>query len=123
MVWQYTRRETKTLLVATMLMFSGLSLMIAAEWRSEGLHHGQTANTVGVFLGVEENEYNTLATQLDQRSRELDAREALLLESQAARATTDQSMLFLISVVGLGLLGLILINFYLDAHRRRYLGS
>jgi hypothetical protein len=116
MMWQYTRRETKALLLATLLVFSGLGLMMGTSW--EALHTDArsttlTASSVGVVAAVEENPTGTLAAQLDARARELDAREAAL-----AASGTDTRTLMIVSIMGAALLGLILLNFYLDTRRR-----
>ena len=74
------------------------------------------ANSVGVFAGVEENEVNALATQLDARERALNAREEALLTAQSS--TTDELTLLLLTLSGFGMFGLILLNFYLDGRRR-----
>jgi len=121
MMWQYTQQETKVLLVATLFVFAGFGLLIASSWQTSAVAERQLANSVGVLAGVPENEYNSLAIALDERAEELDAREEALLLQAQAQVDADQHMLLLISVIGAGLLGLILLNFYLDAHRRRTL--
>ena len=108
----------KVLLVATLLLFSGYGLLLANSWRDAALSTGvQTATTVGVFAGVPENEVNTYMAQLSEREA------ALMLREQALANTsgTDTMTLLLITLIGAGLLGLILLNFYLDMHRRRYI--
>lgn len=112
MLWRYSRRDTKVLLLATLLVFGGYALLLAQSWRSSVGHEVPiTANTVGVFAGVEENGINTLAQNLDARERSLDAREAALRGG-------DAKTLSAVTVMGGVLLALILLNFYLDNKRR-----
>lgn len=120
MMWQYSRRDTKVLVLATLLVFSGFGLMAGNNWRS--LAPGTdpyllSANSVGVLAGVSANRMNTLAEQLAERERELTAREAALAHTGQANAQT----LMVVTVAGAGLLGLILTNFYLDNRRRHSL--
>jgi hypothetical protein len=108
----------KVLLVATLLLFSGYGLLLANSWRDAALTTGiQTASTVGVFAGVPENEVNRYMAQLTEREAQLVLRE----EALASAPATDTRTLLLITLIGAGLLGLILLNFYLDMHRRRYI--
>jgi hypothetical protein len=121
MMWQYTRRETKLLLLATLLVFSGYGLILSQNWqavqRSE-VRSDQVATPVGVLAAVPENDVNTIAQQLQTKEQELAVREAELLR---AASRTDSKTLALVTVIGAGLLGLILLNFYLDMRRRHSL--
>jgi len=121
MFWLYTKKEFKLLLNTTLLLFATFALLLGQSW-SKALEHESelTANTVGVYAGVEENEVNTLVAQLDEREKVLNARELALNISQNS---SDKKVLILITLVGGGLLGLILMNFYLDAKRRMSLAS
>ncbi len=110
----------KVLLVATLLLFSGYGLLLANSWREVALTTGmQTASTVGVYVGVPENQVNTYMAQLNEREAELLLREQAL----ASASGTDRMTLLLITLIGSGLLGLILLNFYLDMQRRRYINA
>jgi len=123
MLWRYSRQNTKVLLVATLLVFAGYGLLIAGSWREVALEVGpQAANTVGISLGVPENEVNVRLAQLDAREAALAERERALAEVRGT-ARTDSMTLLLITLVGIGLLGLILLNFYLDLRRRHSLAS
>lgn len=119
MLWRYSRKDTKVLLLATLLVFSGYGLLLGQSWRTLApVAPSPTttlANTVGVFAGVPENEINTYVAALDAREAALDAREASL-ETRAA--PVDRRTLSIVSIGGAGLLGLILLNFYLDTKRR-----
>lgn len=120
MMWQYSRRDTKVLVLATLLVFSGFGLMAGNDWRSLALGTDPyllSASSVGVFVGVSDNPINTLAEQLAVRERELAAREAALAQTGQASPAT----LMVVTVTGTGLLGLILVNFYLDNRRRHSL--
>lgn len=77
---------------------------------------------VGVFAGVEENRFNTLAQELQQKEEELNAREAAL----AARESSDTfagsfSNDFVLLSFGMSALVLLLLilNFYFDWRRGR----
>jgi hypothetical protein len=116
MLWRYSRKDTKVLLLATLLIFSGYALLLGQGWQASARSHANlTAETIGVLAGVDENRVNTYVSQLDERARTLDAREAALLAQPPA---TDTRTLLAITLVGSGLLGLILLNFYLDSKRR-----
>ena len=120
MMWQYSRRDTKFLLLATLLVSSGFGLMLSQNWQTRidySTPATLTANTSGVFASVPENEINTLASQLEERERGIAEREAQLTRS----TQEDTRTLAVVSVMGAGLLGLILINFYLDNRRRHSL--
>jgi N-methylhydantoinase A/oxoprolinase/acetone carboxylase beta subunit len=111
----------KLLLLAALTVFSAYGFMLAADWknaRESALDTQLTANTVGVLAGVPENDTNRIAMQLAQKERELTVREEQLVQ---AETTADTRTLMLISLVGVGLLGLILLNFYLDMRRRHSL--
>jgi len=118
MFWTYSTSEIKTLLVATLLLFSGFAFLVSGVWQEVVTQNMPlTANTVGVYAGVGENEVNTLVAQLDARARELDEREQMLVASQ--RGTTyDEVTLLLLTLSAFGMFGLILLNFYLDSRRR-----
>ncbi len=119
MMWRYSRRDTKVLLLATLLVFSGYALLLGQSWRTHLRTHSYqvTANTVGVVAGVPENEINTYVAALDERARVLDAR-----EENIVRTSNNNNSLLLVTLGGLGLFGLILLNFYLDHKRRMSLG-
>ncbi len=114
MLWQYTRRDTKVLLLAVLATFSAYGFLVGEGWRtaSSGMH--LTANTVAVMAGVEENRTNTLLAELNARERALAAREA----AAGAGLRSDDGILLVVTLIGTSLLGLILLNFYLDSRRR-----
>ena len=119
MFWLYSKKEIKLLLNTTLLLFVAFALLLGQSWNNALQEDSElTANTVGVFAGVEENGVNTLAVQLDEREKVLNARELALATSQS---TGNKKVLLLITLMGCGLLGLILMNFYLDSKRRRSL--
>lgn len=116
MLWRYSRKDTKVLLLATLLVFSAYALLLGQSWQDAvRTDFNIKAETVGVLAGVSENEVNTYVAQLDARSRALDAREASIV---GQTPTTDTTTLLLVTVGGTTLLGLILLNFYLDSKRR-----
>jgi hypothetical protein len=116
MFWKYTRSETKLLLNATLLLVATFALFIGQSWKVVlEQERNLTANTVGVYAGVEANGVNTRVASLDKREKELDARELALVE---ANLKTTKNTLLGVMVLGAGLFGLILLNFYLDSKRR-----
>jgi len=118
MFWAHSTRELKALLVATLMLFSAFALVAGGSLHNVALkYYEQTANTVGVFAGVKENELNTYVAELDERERVLVAREEALLASQSSSANSDITLL-LLTLSGFGMFGLILLNFYLDSRRR-----
>ncbi len=82
------------------------------------------ADSVGVSVGVEENEYNQVAEQLKERANQLDSREQSLAELEqeikaeliAERQAERRAFLFL-SVASVVLMALLAVNFYLDWRR------
>jgi len=79
------------------------------------------ANAVGVSIGVEENSYNRIASQLQERALELDSQEQSLLElerqvidSIRAEQRTDRIWFLVLSAVTAGLAGLLALNFVFD---------
>jgi hypothetical protein len=115
MLWCYSRTNTKVLLLATLLVFSGYALLLGQGWQAAARTQvNLTGEAVGVLAGVEPNSVNTYMNQLDERARALDAREAAIV----SQSTTDTRTLLAVTLVGAGLLGLILLNFYLDSKRR-----
>lgn len=121
MFWLYTNKELKLLLNMTLVLFAVFALMLGQSLKV--LHTQElalSANTVGVFAGVQENEVNTIVAQLDARESELDAREAMLLRTQYS---SDRRVLLFMFLIGGGLLGLILVNFFLDSRRRMSLAG
>ena len=123
MFWVHSTSETKALLVATLLLFSGFALVLGNAWHEVALKDlNLTANSVGVFAGVPGNEVNTSVAELDARERELAQREEALLVSQSSVAY-DEITLLLLTISGFGMFGLILLNFYLDSRRRMSLSQ
>ena len=79
---------------------------------------------VGASVGVEPNEFNTLAQQLTEKEEELDEREnqVVIREREVQTRSVenrDYTSLVYTTIVGLILLGLILLNFLLDIRRRK----
>lgn len=117
-MWRYTRHESKLLLIATLFLFAGYGVLVAADWQASGTTvFNLTASVVGVNASIAGTTENTIAAQLKQKEHELDKREAALLESQAALLSPSRGLL-LTTIGGFLLLVLILLNFYLDTQRR-----
>jgi hypothetical protein len=75
---------------------------------------------VGVSIGVEPNPYNTLASQLSDKEKELEAREdrILALEASVSDARSLETYLAAGSLVlSIFLFALVALNFYRDARR------
>jgi hypothetical protein len=83
----------------------------------------QMGFAIGMTAGVEENGYNTIAQALKEKETILTERERYLAEKEAVilRAESERNAKISFLAIGIGsvLLGLILLNFYLDAKRRR----
>lgn len=116
MLWKYTRRETKMLLLGTLCTFSAYGFLVGQSWHAHIAQVPLAAQSVGVLAAVPPNELNTLASELSEREHALEVREAMLRENMAQE--NDTTTLLLVTLVGAGLLGLILLNFYLDSRRR-----
>ncbi len=117
MFWKYSNKDTKLLLVATLFLFAAFALFISGSLKK--IDNGKTsitANSIGVFAEVEQNEINSTMAKLDARSKELDLREARIMNNKSA--SFDRNTLLVMAVAGFGLFGLILLNFYLDFKRR-----
>lgn len=82
----------------------------------------QLGAAVGASAGVLPNEYNTLAQSLLKKEAEVNQREAALAEREAAVMRQgnekDTKLVFVVLSVGVLLLILILLNFYLDWRRK-----
>lgn len=78
---------------------------------------------VGASAGVLPNEYNTLAQSLLQKETEVNQKAAALAVREAAvmqqGSEKDTKLVFVVLSVGVLLLILILLNFYLDWRRRK----
>ena len=121
MFWHCSQKDMKVLLLATMFVFSGYALLLAGDWAQVSRTEvALEAQTVGVYAGVQANETNVLVAKLDAWEEDLEARE-LALGQATQKNSTDTRTLFLVTIIGSGLLGLILLNFYLDSTRRRSL--
>jgi hypothetical protein len=83
----------------------------------------QLGAAVGASAGVLPNEYNTLAQSLLKKEAEVTEREKAVAAQEAEilrpGATKDTMLVFTVLSVGLLLLLLILLNFYLDWKRRK----
>jgi hypothetical protein len=120
MLWRYTRRDTKLLLLATLCVFSGYAYMLAEDWRMVREEHASLpVSAVGLYASVSETDESRIAQELREKERELLAREAVLQNAEKKRS--DSLMLWYASGIGGILLALILLNFYLDYVRRRSL--
>lgn len=86
---------------------------------------GTLGAQVGVGAGVAPTEFTKLAQQLDEKQRELEQREAVVVEAESKSANDNASSKFSIewyvTLLAFILLVLVLINFYLDfRHRGEY---
>ncbi len=82
----------------------------------------ELGSAVGASAGVLPNEYNTLAQSLLKKETEVNQKEAALAEREAAvlhqGGEKDTKLIFVVLSVGVLLLVLILLNFYLDWRRK-----
>ncbi len=111
------------LVVAVMLIFDGGFITPVSKTLSENTYTYLASGAVGVFVGVEKNEINTLTAQITEKTKELDEREQALRQREiAARdfnsSGTDYSV-FILSLILFVLTLLILVNYFLDWRRTR----
>jgi hypothetical protein len=116
------------LVCAFALVFdSGLVTPVTKQLSDGALNYLATA-AVGVFVGVEPNELNTLTAELSAREQELAAREAALREREIATRdfgigdSSDYST-YILSVILFVLTSLIVLNYALDWNRARKQGT
>ncbi len=84
------------------------------------------ANAVGVSVGVEENQYNVVAKQLEERALELENQEASLrdlereiVEQISENKRYERRAFLYATVVGSVVIFLLLLNFYFDMKWRK----
>ncbi len=75
--------------------------------------------SVGMSAAVDENPFNTLAQQLVNKERELQARESTLDQREYVLDAREAPMAFYSLILGLGVCLLVLFNFYFDWRRAR----
>lgn len=75
--------------------------------------------TVGMSAAVDENPFNTLAQQLVNKERELQARESVLDQREYVLDAREAPMAFYSLILGLAVCLLVLFNFYFDWRRSR----
>ncbi|MFP4022802.1 MAG: hypothetical protein ACLFNR_00130 [Candidatus Paceibacterota bacterium] len=103
---------------------TGLLYSLSGVAISYGGISGFFANAVGVSVGVEENAYNKIARQLEERAEELDSREESLAEmeeeiiSQIKEEKRKERVALLYTFLISAVLAILLFtNFYLDWKR------
>ena len=82
----------------------------------------QLGSVVGIYAGVEPNEYNLLAQQLEEKRKELDARENQIAQQEELikeSVVSDKASIVYATAIGFLLLVLVILNFYLDWKRNR----
>ena len=85
----------------------------------------QVGSSMGVSMSVSENPFNTLAQQLEEKEAQLQEKEKALEQREASPGSRDFSeegriILWLISGLLIILFILILLNFYFDYKRTKY---
>lgn len=95
------------------------SALLASSWSDIYVETHRQPAAVGVSVNVAENEYNALAEELSAKEQELQKREAALNAFPSGTPIEGPSnAIVYTTLVGLILLTLILMNFYLDYRRR-----
>jgi len=82
----------------------------------------QFSQAVGMSVSIPENPFNKLAIQLKDKENRLNEREAALDLRDKEVSQTDKMQNRIIYAIGIGLmtlLVLIVVNFFMDFHRRR----
>jgi len=113
-------KKTYIMIIAVGVIAAGI-LAVYFNSAAGGMFR-QLGSVVGMYAGVEPNEYNLLAQQLDQRNKELDAREAELAQQEVLlkeSVVSDRASIVYATAIGFLLLVLVVLNFYLDWKRGR----
>lgn len=113
---------------ALVLVFESGLINESTSQISQGTH-AYLANAIGMSAGVKPTELNQYTAALTQKERELEAREAALLEREIAvdletsGVPSNDTAVYLLSSVLFILLVLILLNYVLDYLRSRELAE
>lgn len=113
------RQQFLTMFIIGALVLLGVALSDPGQKIGQ-----QLGSVVGMYASVEPNEYNTLAQQIKEKQEELDTREKKitekeLLSEQQEIPKRDSVAIIYITLIGLLLLVLVLLNFILDWRRRK----
>jgi hypothetical protein len=111
--------RTSLVIVAFTLVFDGGFVTPISKHLSDNTIN-YVANSVGVLAQIEPNELNTLAAELAERERQLNARDAALREIEArdfGTGTTFDISTYILSSILFLLTVLIITNYVLDWRR------
>lgn len=111
----------------TFITICALSFLLLVGYGNLSLDSKEFARELGAAIGasagVVANEYNTLAQSLREKEVQVNQKEVALARREAAVmeevGKKDTKLVFVVLFVGLLLLFLILLNFYLDWKRRK----
>ena len=106
------------MIVAIILFMYAISVDSPARLARSG-YSMLGAAVIGVTAGVEPNQYNTLAQQLSDKQKELDAREAALNAQSGGSLVGTRSLAAASFATSVLLLVLVAGNYYLDFRRSR----
>lgn len=82
----------------------------------------QFSQAVGMSVSIPENPFSKLALQLKEKENNLNEREQALISREKSLSNTDKLQNRIIYATGIGvivLLILVVVNFFMDFHRRR----
>lgn len=105
-------------MIGVLALFGAYGFFLGHDWHQAGIDPVRlTASLIGVEAQVAGTTENKIAMQLQAKEAELNRRASAL--AQAEQNSVDGTLSLLVtSIVGVVLLGLILLNFYLDSVRR-----
>jgi hypothetical protein len=114
-MYPHTQYAKDATVVAFMAIVAVYALLLGANW---SIYQGGQLAAVGVSVGIAPTETNTKLAQIAQKEQELAEREALLQTTQVTLQENTPLSIIYTTVMGLVLLLLVLLNFYLDYRRR-----
>lgn len=113
--------QTRRILLLAGMSLLALGILLSFHDVRSGIVK-QLGSAVGMYAAVEENEYNTLAQQIQEKEQELTEREQEIVErEQVIEKRIEESeskAVTYVTAIGLLLLVLVLLNFYYDWRHR-----
>ncbi len=92
-----------------------LGLFCAAVLASCPIFPGTAGAVTNVSMSVEENPYNKVAAQLQQKEKDISERESLLNKYEKELQRSNMTLALFVLILFL----LIMLNYYLDYHRKK----
>jgi hypothetical protein len=114
-MYPHTQYAKDATVVAFMAIVGVYALLLGANWNA---YLNTQPAAVGVSVGIAPTEANTKMAQLVEKEKELIEREVALQTTQQSVAANTPLSIIYTTVMGLILLLMVLLNFYLDYRRR-----